>query len=170
MKILVIESIFVALAILTIPVSSVFASDFEPCQRNREAINPDFSPDQSCLFDTYQDKCVPGSQQKCPEGFGNNEDYTCVPLHERCPEGYHSEDDDETGQCYPNSEGCSTDEYLLTDDTVDGRDVCVKYRIDCDLNQDHPLCNGQERSDGLLICDQPDHPGYKFCLRNDNEQ
>ena len=24
------------------------------------------------------------------------------------------------------------------------------------------LCNGQERSDGILVCDQPDHPGYKF--------
>ena len=40
---------------------------------------------------------------------------------------------------------------------------CVEYKLDCKLNQDHPLCNGVERSDGIQVCDQPDHPGYKFC-------
>jgi hypothetical protein len=32
--------------------------------------------------------------------FGENEDATCVPS-DPCPEGYHKEDEDETGQCYP---------------------------------------------------------------------
>ena len=51
-------------------------------QDNRPAINPDFDPDYSCLFDTYQVKCIPGSEQECPEGLGgNNDDETCVPEH-----------------------------------------------------------------------------------------
>lgn len=29
-----------------------------------------------------------------------------------------------------------------------------------------PVCNGQARTDGITICDQPEHPGYKYC--NDN--
>jgi hypothetical protein len=69
--------------ILTIPTAvSVLASDFLANQRDGPAINPDFDPDYSCLFDTYQDKCVPGSAQDCQDiGFGNNKDYTCVRYH-----------------------------------------------------------------------------------------
>ena len=44
-----------------------------------------------------------------------------------------------------------------------GADICREYAIDCDLNEDHPLCNGEERTDGIKVCDEPDHPGYKFC-------
>jgi hypothetical protein len=75
---------------------------------DRPAINPDFDPDYSCIFDAYQLKCIPGSQQDCHEvGFGNNDDATCFPyefITEGRPKGYHSIDDDETGQCYPNSQ------------------------------------------------------------------
>jgi hypothetical protein len=39
-------------------------------KQNRPAINPDFDPDRSCLFDVFQLKCIPGSEQDCPEGFG----------------------------------------------------------------------------------------------------
>lgn len=45
----------------------------------------------------------------------------------------------------------------------DYSDSCIEYKIDCDLNEDHPLCNGEERTDGIKVCDQPDNPGYKFC-------
>jgi hypothetical protein len=44
---------------------------YELPQRDRPAINPDFSPDESCLFDVFQLKCIPGSDQECPEDFGN---------------------------------------------------------------------------------------------------
>ena len=74
-------------------------------KQDRPAINPDFDPDESCDFNTFQLKCIPGSEQDCPEGFWSNEDYTCH-LSGDCPEGYHGVDDDETGQCYPNSEPC----------------------------------------------------------------
>jgi hypothetical protein len=33
---------------------------------NRPAINEEFDPDYSCLFDTFQLKCIPGSNQECP--------------------------------------------------------------------------------------------------------
>ena len=39
--------------------------------------------------------------------------------------------------------------------------------MDCDLNENNPLCNGEERTDGITVCDKPDHPGYKFCTTND---
>lgn len=165
-------SIIVALIILVaIPISNVFASDFIASQRDRPTINPDFDPDEDCLFDAYLDKCVPGSSQECPDGFGSNEDSTCIPKHneEGCPEGYHSTEGDETGQCYPNggefNGGCEYD-MLLTKSKFTGADICVDYRVNCDLNPDHKLCNGEERSDGLQICDKPDHPGYKFCFED----
>jgi hypothetical protein len=69
--------------------------------------NPFFGPDYSCLFDVYQLHCIPGKSQECPEGFGTNEDYTCFPLRDECPEGYHTDHEDETGQCYPDTEPCS---------------------------------------------------------------
>jgi hypothetical protein len=63
-------------------------------QSTRPPINPDFSPDKSCLFDVYQLKCIHDSEQECPEDFGRNEDATCFPLIDNgeweCPEGYHT--------------------------------------------------------------------------------
>jgi len=71
------------------------------------------APDQSCLFDAYQLKGIPGSGQECPEDFGTNEDGTCFSptlingnWEWECPDGYHSEEDDETGQCYPDTKPC----------------------------------------------------------------
>lgn len=73
----------------------------------------------SCLFDASQLKCILGSEHDCPEGFGRNEDYICWAKTlvngewvRRC-EDYHSTEGDETGQCYPNSEGCTA---LLNED------------------------------------------------------
>jgi hypothetical protein len=73
------------------------------------------------LFDVYQEQCIPGSEQECHRPpFGNNEDSTCFPntlidgeWQWECPEGYHSAEYDETGQCYPNSEGCIWDNYVM---------------------------------------------------------
>jgi hypothetical protein len=104
---------------------------------DRPAINEDFNPDRSCMFDAYQLRCVPGADQECPEGFGNNDDSTCFFFHkEGCPEGYHSTDNDETGQCYSNEEGCNAyvtingtryDYVLLTDRPGKG-DICADPR------------------------------------------
>lgn len=100
-------------------------------QRNRPAINPDFAPDYSCLFDVYQLKCIPGSEQECPRPqFGQNDDETCFPyeyITEGCPKGYHSAEYDETGQCYPDTEGCIWDNYVMRE-REDGSMTCEVNR------------------------------------------
>ena len=158
-------SIIIA-AVLLLPVGNVLASsdsdftgdNFKAYKSDRPAINEDFDPDESCHFDVYQLKCIPGANQECPEGFGNNDDSTCFPSTD-CPKDYHWTEDDETGQCYPNDKGCEYDGYTFTED----KKGCVQYKMDCDLNENNPLCNGEERTDGITVCDEPDHPGYKFC-------
>jgi hypothetical protein len=79
-----------------------------------------------------------------------------------CPDGFHSVEEDESGLCYDNDLGCEYDTLIFNEDKT----ACVECKIDCDLNPDHSLCNGQERTDGIKVCDQPDHPGYKFCKDN----
>ena len=154
-------------------------------QRNRTAINEDFKPDYSCLFDVFQEKCIPGSQQECPKPyFGNNEDYACFPktlingtypynhnatYYWKCPAGYHNIDEDETGQCYSNKEECYENQILQKANASDIRDSdsCVDYKLNCEYNEDNPLCNGEERTDGIMVCDKPDHPGFKYCTKED---
>ena len=44
-------------------------------QTKRAVINEDFDPDESCLFDVYQKKCLPSQiTDECPEDFGTHED------------------------------------------------------------------------------------------------
>jgi hypothetical protein len=79
-------SVFVALAlVLTIPTASVFATEdiSNMNQGNRSAINPEFDPDYSCLFDVFQLKCVPGSEQVCPDGFSAGDPENCFPKDEK---------------------------------------------------------------------------------------
>lgn len=124
--------------VLAIPTSTVLASSG---QHARPPINPNFDPDESCQLDAYQEKCTPGSEQECPDGFGQNEDATCVPKDD-CPEGYHRETDDETGQCYPDDEGCSSDSYVMIE-REDGSKYCeVLY----------------------LLCDEAEHSSTDYCI------
>ncbi|MGH9987663.1 MAG: hypothetical protein ACRD8W_27290 [Nitrososphaeraceae archaeon] len=151
--------IFLSLSIpvLMLLVPNVFASDFSSHnQRDRPAINPDFDPDESCDLDAYQLRCIPGSEQDCHdiEGFAQNEDYTCH-LSGECQEGYHGTDDDETGQCYPNSEGC--DAYIIKDGV----------RFDFVLLEDRPD-NGDRCADPAYLCSESsednDHSACKEFL------
>ena len=98
---------------------------------NRPPTNPDFNPDYSCLFDVFQLKCIPGSQQECPEGFSAGDPETCFAetfingkWEWECPEGYHSVEDDETGQCYPDSEGCP-DGMIWRGKTAESHTACI---------------------------------------------
>lgn len=106
-------------------------------QSGRPAVNQDFNPDRDCMFDAFQLKCIPGADQECPDGFGNNDDSTCFFLHTQgCPEGYHSTDNDETGQCYSNKEGCNAyvtingtrNDYVLLTDIPGKGDNCADPR------------------------------------------
>lgn len=114
-------------------------------------------PDEGCLFDIYQEKCLPSPvTSKCPEDFGTNEDGYCFPMKNGnwvCPEGYHDIDDDETGQCYPNSEECPGDTFLVPDeDEEDDGDRCAEPHYFCreyDGQPDHLKCKGflEEKND-----------------------
>jgi hypothetical protein len=112
-------------------------------KEKRGPINPNFAPDESCDINAYQLKCIPGSEQDCPDGFGQNEDYVCAPIGP-CPDDYHGEDDDETGQCYPDSEGCSNDEYYILREREDGKGKTCSalYYLcsDSSDDRDHPAC------------------------------
>jgi hypothetical protein len=84
-----------------------------------------------------------------------------------CPEGFHSTEDDESGLCYTNVGGCEYEGMVMTEIKTGNGDACLEYQIDCDINENHLLCNGEERTDGIKVCDQPDHPGYKYCNGDD---
>ena len=91
--------------------------------------NPSLSkPDRECLFDPSMPKCAPDENGKCPEGFNMNEDGQCFPQG-GCPDGYYRADDDETGRCIPNSEGCPSDMIFRPDHKTCGYkdDVCSQY-------------------------------------------
>lgn len=84
-----------------------------------------------------------------------------------CPKGYYGVEDDESGLCYDDGLGCPEGMIMKPFENVPGHGS-VDFKINRDLNQDHPLCNGQKRIDGLLIYDKPDLPAYKFCKNNDD--
>lgn len=71
-----------------------------------QSSSDDTGPDKQCLFDPSLPKCAPDKNDECPEDFNMNEDGQCFPEHDECPNGYHSEDDDESGKCINDDEGC----------------------------------------------------------------
>jgi hypothetical protein len=96
-------------------------------------------PDESCLFDVYQEKCLPDPvTDKCPDGFGRNEDGYCFPKTFKdgkwdweCHDGYHSTQDDESGQCYPDTEPCYPG-HLSNPNSTNCSDedwICEKFNL-----------------------------------------
>ena len=173
---------------------------------SRPAINPDFAPDESCLFDTFQLKCIPGSEQLCPRPqFGNGEPHTCWAKTfingewvRHCPDGYHTTDGDETGQCYPNSNDCSDANVTINgillnfvlrtgDDSANPYNTCIDPRSLCEIEPDHGICKliesvdpAETNSDDTMVndippdreglfCDHPSNPGGCYD-RNDNPE
>ncbi|HET6588561.1 MAG TPA: hypothetical protein VFG45_00185 [Candidatus Nitrosocosmicus sp.] len=98
---------------------------------NRDTSDSDNSrPDGDCLFDPSLSKCAPNENGDCPEGFNMNEDGQCFPQHnDGCPDGYHGVDDDETGRCIPNSEGCPSGMIFRPNEKSCGYkdDICKQY-------------------------------------------
>lgn len=93
-------------------------------------------------------KCAPDENGKCPSGFAMNEDGQCFPLG-GCPDKYHivDDDDDETGRCIPNSDGCPTGMILRPNMKSCGYkdDVCSEYPTlkECKTNNDEQ--NGETK-------------------------
>ena len=157
-------SIIVVLIIGIVSVSNVYATTNStsnvnvPLYRQIEKLieNPFFAPDASCMFDAYQLHCIPGDHQECPEGFASNEDSTCfVSKKNGCPDGYHSADDDETGQCYPDTEPCYPGDIRVPDYPTCGHEerVCEEYNITgCTI-------------DGIMLEDYPD----EYCLTSPDQ-
>ncbi|MBA3283696.1 MAG: hypothetical protein H0U27_01370 [Nitrosopumilus sp.] len=85
-------------------------------------------PDLDCLFNTDLSKCAVGPEG-CPEGFFINGDDQCVPIG-GCPNDYHTVDEDESGQCIPNTKGCPTNMIFRPD-----YDTCGPKEVVC---LDHP--------------------------------
>jgi hypothetical protein len=105
-------------------------------------------------------KCA-SVEGECPDGFFQNGYEQCVPDHrDGCPDGYHSVDDDETGRCIPNSDGCPEGMIFRPDGKTcgykddickqnPGLDGCVESPDECDNNRD-------DDSDGLTDSEDPD--------------
>jgi hypothetical protein len=149
--------IIVLLALVMISPSAVFAtaeSIDDLVDGPRTAINPDFDPDYDCNI-SYQLKCLPGTEQDCPEGFHNGEDNVCSPIE--CQEGYVGADDDETGLCITYEEcedynpgvyilleeegRCATFNYICDEEEHRQEDYCVEF---CEENPDSMGCNREE--------------------------
>jgi hypothetical protein len=113
----------------------------EPLPPPPEPGNPDFEPDEECLYDTQLPQCVPGEGQQCPEGFGTNEDGNCFPDHDQCPDDYHSHEDDETGECIPDDVPCDPG-YII--------------------NPGYPSC---DRKESVCI----EYPGIDACKEDDDD-
>ncbi len=99
----------------------------EPLSSDTQSDSSTTKPDRDCLFDPDLPKCA-AVNGKCPDGFNQNEDEQCVPRG-GCPKEYHTVDDDETGRCIPNSDGCPTDMIFRPGMKTCGykEDVCKTY-------------------------------------------
>ena len=121
-------------------------------------LNPYFAPDESCDFDAYQLHCIPGEDQDCQDvGFVGNEDGTCHLVGD-CPPGYHSAQDDESGQCYPDTEPCYPGQVRNQSDPNDKN--CEDIEHPCkNKNVSGCMINGRN------ITDFPD----EYCLTSPSQ-
>jgi hypothetical protein len=99
------------------PESQFYREDGHPEELDlRPAVNPDFDPVESCDL-KWELKCIPGTEQDCPEGYNNFEVNVCTPIG--CPEGYHDYFEDEDAACYSNEQECKYDLVLAKDEYGD---------------------------------------------------
>jgi hypothetical protein len=113
--------------------------------------NNDIDP---CLLDPSDPVCPKPNPdtQDCPEGYAQNEDGNCFPLHpDGCPSGYHGHEDDETGRCIPNSTPCDPG-YEFNDDHSN----CEKEHFTCDGKPSVVKCEDDNNHD-----DGKDNEGHK---------
>jgi hypothetical protein len=123
-----------------------------------DSIVNDIPPDGEGYFCDHPSN--PGScydRNDDPEEFCvNNPQYTdfCEIIGEIC---------DDEGQIKSTDPECTEEDSPCPENYVRYNEYCAQYRVDCDENPTNVYCSGQRGTDGLLRCDEPDHPGYKFC-------
>ena len=123
----------------------------------RELIeNPFFAPDASCDLDVNQLQCIPGENQDCKDipGFVGNEDDLCH-LPGECAPGYYSESEDESGQCYPDTEPCFPGQIRVPNEKL-----CEYIGYVC--SEHNQTLTKSCFVDGIFISDYPD----EYCLTN----
>jgi hypothetical protein len=110
-------------------------------------------------------KCK-SDNDKCPDGFSQNEDGNCFPNHEPCPKGFHLHEDDETGRCIPNSVPCEPG-FIRDPDFP----TCSSKASVC---RDHPELkecgNNVEIDINIIIKNILHRSGGSFCLSNDQSK
>jgi hypothetical protein len=145
--------------------------------------NPFFGPDASCDLDAYQLHCIPGEVQDCNDipGFNQNEDGTCH-LDGECRDGYHSAEDDESGQCYPDTEPCypgmvrnqtdANDKNCEDEDRPDTPDAsCLTNPGQEKCNAQHPNVGSVNRCpDGVAVMTSVNFTSSKCVPENVEEQ
>lgn len=114
---------------------------FKTPQEAEESTKSETTEEESidpCLLDPSDPSCPkPDPDQNCPEGWAQNEDGNCFPLHpEGCPSGYHSHEDDETGRCIPNSTPCSPGYVLITEN----KPSCLREEYACQEYPNTDVC------------------------------
>jgi len=144
------------------------------CESNGNDSNGNFTssplddnegPDGDCLFNPDLPKCA-SVEGECPDGFFQNEDGQCVP-EGGCPDGYHTVDDDETGRCIPNSDGCPDGMIFRPDGETCGykEDLC-QDNADLDGCVETPQeCNNgkDDDADGMTDSEDPDCEQQPSC-------
>ena len=70
--------------------------------------------------------------------------------YEGCPEGYHSVEDDDTGQCYSNDDGCPEGTVMTNE-----KDNCI------DENTYENFSNARESVDKETHCNL--YPDSEYC-------
>jgi hypothetical protein len=94
--------------------------------------------------------------------YGEKDSDFCELIGEIC-------DDERNSNSIKSTDPECTEEGLpCPEDYIRYDKYCARFRADCDLNPANVYCNGEKRIDGLIICDRPSHPGYKFCKNNDD--
>jgi hypothetical protein len=123
-----------------------------------DTITNDVPPSGEGLFCDHPSN--PGScydRNDNPEYFCvNNPQYTdfCKIIEPIC---------DDEGQIKSTDPECTDEGSPCPENYVRYNEYCASYRVDCDENPTNVYCTGQRRTDGLQRCDEPEHPGYKFC-------
>jgi hypothetical protein len=70
---------------------------------------------------------------------------------------------DEEGEIQDTEPECTPEDEPCPENYVRYNEYCSLYRVECDENSTNVYCTGQRRTDGLIRCEDPNHPGSKFC-------